>query len=413
MKGMAAAMLVLALAATPDVRYFRYERPLENVPSQPMQTCVVADADLYAHASAQLADVRLYRDGVETPYAVHVAASAAEAEQALEPLNLGVRGGETVLDAAMPAGSYSDVRLAITEQNFLATVTVTGSQTKDAQDATKLGSYTIFDLTRQKLGRSTVLHLPPSNFAYLHFSIAGPVAPQSVTGLSVLRAEAGPQQFVTVAESTTVMQKGRTSVVEFTVAAHVPVDRVAFDPGPRPVNFTRDVSLVALPESKDEENAFRAASNGNLLRVHSVQNGHAIDEERLALDAPGADFDTRARWTVTVENGDDAPLALRAVRLQMRQRELCFDAVAGAAYALYYGDSALSAPQYDYARLFALQAGAARATLGRPSANPRYQPRPDQRPFTERHPALLWAALALVVAVLATVALRSARRVAD
>ena len=55
-----------------------------------------------------------------------------------------------------------------------------------------LGSYTIFDLTRQKLGRSTVLHLPESDFGILHFRIAGPIPPESVVGLSVERLPAKP-----------------------------------------------------------------------------------------------------------------------------------------------------------------------------------------------------------------------------
>jgi hypothetical protein len=47
------------------------------------------------------------------------------------------------------------------------------------------------------------------------------------------------------------------------------------------------------------------------------------------------------------------------------------------------------------------------ATLGAEMANAAYQPRPDERPFTEKHPALLWAALIVVIALLGAVALRS------
>ena len=93
----------------------------------------------------------------------------------------------------------------------------------------------------------------------------------------------------------------------------------------------------------------------------------------------------------------------------MVERNLCFDAAAGAAYSLYYGDPALAAPQYDYARLFAQQPGAAAARLGGENANPGFRPRPDERPFTERHPALLWIALGAVVLVLGGVALKSVK----
>jgi hypothetical protein len=39
-----------------------------------------------------------------------------------------------------------------------------------------------------------------------------------------------------------------------------------------------------------------------------------------------------------------------------------------------------------------------------------WQSRPDDRPFTEKHPALLWAVLIAVVVVLGAIALRSAKR---
>jgi hypothetical protein len=47
------------------------------------------------------------------------------------------------------------------------------------------------------------------------------------------------------------------------------------------------------------------------------------------------------------------------------------------------------------------------AQLGAEVANPSWQARPDERPFTERHPILLWIALVLVIALLGAVAFRS------
>ncbi len=186
-----AVLLLLALAApTPEIRYFHYERPLENIPQTAGQACLALDAGVFAHAEPELADLRLYRNSTETAYVIQTSAPTAAAEQSINPVNLGRRGGQTVFDADMPAGNYSDLQLDITGHDFIATVTVTGSQAQDGSAGTKIGSYTIFDLTKQKLGRSTVLHLPESDFRILHFSIAGPIAPDSVNGLSVVRLAA-------------------------------------------------------------------------------------------------------------------------------------------------------------------------------------------------------------------------------
>ena len=413
-----AVMVLLALAAaTPEVRHFRYERPLTGAGGRAGQTCAVPDATLYAHAAPGLADVRLYRDQasgpVETPYAVWQAPAVAPPDRTIPPLNLGRKGSQTTFEAEMPQGRYSDVQLDISAKNFVATVAVTGAQTSDGREGTELGLYTIFDLTAQKLGRSTVLHLPESDFRYLYFGIQGPVKPADVHGLVAERAPASVQS-VTVAATNQAVQKGRQTTLQLRVPARVPVDQVEFLVGAEPRNFSRGVMVSVRPapgkQGADEEATAPGETSGTLLRLHAVQDGHPIDEEQLSLDAPHVDYgDAATQWTVTIDNGDDVTLDILGVRLEMSERKLCFDAAAGATYTLMYGDAALAAPQYDYATLFTPDAKAAAATLGPERANPAYQVRPDERPFTERHPILLWMALILVVVVLGGVALRTAK----
>jgi hypothetical protein len=144
--------------------------------------------------------------------------------------------------------------------------------------------------------------------------------------------------------------------------------------------------------------------------VHSEQNGHRIDDERFAIDAPAVDFGAPTKWTVKIDNGDDVPLTLESVRLQILERSLCFEAAPNTRNTLFYGDPALAAPRYDYATLFTPQADASTVTAGPEQPNPIYEPRPDVRPFTEKHPALLWMVLIAVIALLGGIALRSARR---
>ena len=417
--GAAALMLFLA-AASPDPRYFRYERPVQNAPQRGGQTCVVLDPGIFAHSASNLSDLRLYRGSAESPYSnespyvVRLASPQQGAAKSIAPLNLGTRGGQTVFDAPMPAGEHSDIALEVTAHDFIATVTVSGSASPAGAAEIKLGNYTIFDLTRQKLGRSTVLHLPQSDFPYLHFQIDGPLSPENVTGLSAERLPDAEPKYEIVGQSSTVAQKGHSSIYKIIVPPHVPVDRVAFNPGSEPAMFSRDLTITVTPISRPptdiDEAPQQATSWGSILRIHSTQDGHKLDEERLAVDAPAGDFDTQAAWEITIENGDDAPVRMDSVRLEMLQRRLCFEAGGAAAYTLFYGDAALSAPSYDYAKLSTPEADATVATLGPEEANPTFQDRPDERPFTEKHPALLWAALVAVIALLGLIAVRSAGR---
>ncbi len=413
MKLITAVLLLGVAAPAPELRYFRYERSIEIPPQASGQTCVVLSPAIFSHAATQVTDLRLYRGNTETPYVIQRSAPVAPSQEIIAPLNLGRRAGQTVFDLAMPAGRYRDVDLAITGHDFIATVTVSGSQ-QQASARTKIGSFTIFDLTRQRLGRSTVLHLPDSDFRFLHFSIAGPIAPEDVSGLSIERMPASEAKYQTVAETSQVAMNGRDSVIEFTVPSHTPVDRVVLVPGASPTSFSRDVRISISPISQQRspdsvEPPRQIPAYGSFLRVHRLQDGHRLDEERLDIFTPEAEFDTPAKWTVTIENRDDTPIQVSSMRLEMLQRSLCFDVSEAAVYTLHYGDSVLVAPRYDYASLFALQSNAAKANVGPERANPDYQERPDSRPFTERHPALLWVALAIVILLLGAVAFRSAK----
>jgi Protein of unknown function (DUF3999) len=409
-----AAFWLLAIAVA-DVRYFRYERPIVGIPSQASQTCVALDGTVYAHSQPLLSDLRLYRDGKETPYAVRIAEPVAAATKNIAPLNLGEQGGHVVFDAAMPERAYNDVELDVAAHDFIATVDVFGSQSQTGGSSTKIGTYTIFDFTREKLGRSTVLHLPESDFRYLHFRVDGPLKPDDVTGLSLTPSAEAKPHYVTVAESTQVIEKNRETLTEFSLPANVPVDRVEFVAQAQPVNFSRDVTVTVTAQKSDQAGESREAeastSSGSVLRLHGVHNGHQIDEERLSVEPPVSATSYATEWAIKIDNGDDVPLQLQSVRLQMLERTLCFEATPGASYTLYYGDSSLTAPRYDYATLFSPEVNAARAALGPEKNNPDYRPRPDERPFTEKHPGLLWTALVLVVVLLGGIALRSAKQV--
>jgi hypothetical protein len=94
-------------------------------------------------------------------------------------------------------------------------------------------------------------------------------------------------------------------------------------------------------------------------------------------------------------------LHIAAATVMAPVERVVFEAAAGRRYRLTYGDTRRATPTYDLARtvgdaeLFA--ARALPAALGPPSITP-FQAK--DRPWTERHPALLWGGLLAVVALL-------------
>jgi hypothetical protein len=113
-------------------------------------------------------------------------------------------------------------------------------------------------------------------------------------------------------------------------------------------------------------------------------------------------------WRVEVVNGNDAPLAEVKPTLLTIPYFVLFYPQAGRSYRLFYGNSAAKLPAYDLARTFDYRAepGARIATLSAEEPTENYR---DPRAYSERHPVLLWIALAIAVALLACTALRTLR----
>lgn len=414
MKLLCVLLLLAAVDSTPEIRYFRFQRPVQLPANTAGQTCLVPDEQAFAHAAPGLADLRLYRGSEQVPYVLRNASPRSTPRPAIKPLNLGRRGKQTVFDANMPEGEYRDVDLPVTGHDFLASVSVSGSQ-KATNAATHIGTYTIFDFTSQHLGRSTVLHLPASNFRVLHFVLSGPLLPGQIGDIFATPQPAAAPKYFTLQETAPFVQKGHESVAELTIPPHVPVDRILLDAPAQPANFSRPVHIAIGREIKNStgENQLETpltTAFGDILRVHRVFEGRPVDEEHLFLDTPEIFYDGPTHWTITIDNGDDAPIQFTPVRLQMLERDLCFEAAAAASTTLYYGDSALNAPRYDYALWSASHPDALTASLGPETPNSAYRQRPDERPFTEKHPELLWTVLIAVIALLGLIAFRSARR---
>ena len=212
-----------------------------------------------------------------------------------------------------PRGLYNGVELDLSTHDFIATVDVFGSQSQTGGTSIKIGTYTIFDFTREKLGRSTVLHLPESDFRYLHFRVDGPLKPEDVTGLNLSRSAESKVRYITAAEGAQVIEKNRETLIEFSLPPNVPVDRVEFVPQAQPVNFSRDVTVTVTPQTSGRAGeggeAGPSTSYGSILRLHGVHNGHQIDEERLSVDPPVSATSDATEWVMKIDNGDDTPLA--------------------------------------------------------------------------------------------------------
>ena len=408
-----------------EPQHLRYERAVALPEGASGQACVVLDATVFAHAAAEsLNDLRLYakNSSVEVPFTLTESATQHPEEEPAQVRNVTGHNGEVSFDIVMPPQPYTAVVLNLAAKDFLATAQVFGVQ--GAGKRTDLGSFALFDLGTQHLSRSTTLSLQESTFPELHIDLHLKPAPGSqghdlgpaiVKGASVPPSREDQTLYTTVAKTEQIAQYGHESVATIRILAHVPVERVSLSLGPSfDKNFARTVHITATPDAAQDKEAIETV-RGEISRVKLAADSNSevpIDSRRMSIDAVlGADLRSDATVVLEVENGEQEPLPLRSVRLEMRQRRICFDAVAdGAPYILMYGDALLRAPLYSYARQFTVAVQPIAATLGPEEVNPAFVARVDRRSYSERHPELLWVVLLAVLAILGSVALRNNRR---
>jgi len=304
---------------------------------------------------------------------------------------------------------YDHIALRLATKNFVAHARVEGQDDLHGKNWALLGESILYDLSKENLGANSVLRLPLSTYKYLRVTIDGPVKPADVVGASsefrqeqkaVWRNVGGAPTIAEmpagVARNDSSRRSGKGTELTFTVPENVPVNRVTVDIDPAQPNFRRSVQV------EGDKDAY--IGSGEISRVHMVRQAQKIDTDDYDVS-----FSTVGHKTIKViiDNGDDPPLKIRSARLQQLEHRLYFDAPASGALTLYYGDEKLDPPVYDYAKLFLLAKDAAPAQLGAEQSNAAFTGRPDERPWTERHPAVLWIAIVAAVLILGAIALRS------
>jgi hypothetical protein len=384
------------------IPYFTNVRDVEV--SQPdHQNYLVVDEEIWAHARPDLADLRLYDGDVQVQFALSEQYGGVSTEQQEgKILNLGSIAGHTEFDIDVGAITEDDqVHLRLDAKDFVATASVAGLNALGQGPTTELGSSTLYDFTREALGSNSMLKMPPSSFRYLHVKLSPGIHPQQVKGATVSNLHEKQAGWTNVGSCAPPEQELRSTVITCDHPDNVPLNRIWFQVAPAQINFRRGVNILDGKGS--------LVSVGDISRVRIDRAGMLVTSEDLGVNVI---VKPAGRLTITVDNGDNPPLQLTSVQPLSVERRVYFDPQGKTTLKLYYGDEKLSAPVYDYARFFHLDESAVQAPLGPGAHNDAYTPRPDKRPWSERHPAVLWAAMLLALAALTAVAIRGLKQAA-
>jgi hypothetical protein len=238
------------------------------------------------------------------------------------------------------------------------------------------------------------------NSRYVRIRISEPNEQFPVTGVRVLFQASSTPDRTQIAASfspVSIPAAGESAWQADVESSSLPVSQVRFSTDTD--EFYRAVRILGSQDGKQ----WSYVSSGTIFRY---REGDKV-RQSLQLDFPECQGDPFLR--IEVVNGDDRPLANLKFALYGLPRLLVFRQEAGRPYRVLYGNQKARAPQYDLAHY--LDAGPPKPayrilTLGGEELTSNYA---DPRPFTERHPILLWLALALAVILLAYTAVRTLR----
>jgi hypothetical protein len=392
--------IVLAISASPS--YFKYRRQAQPINSTG-QHYIVVDEVIWRHARPGLNDLRMYAAEKEVPYKLIVEIGGSETEQkqfrVLQPASI---GGKTQFLLDMSGfDEYDRIHLTLATENFVAHARVEGQDDPHGNKWALLGTTTLYDLSDEKLGSNSTLQIPLSAFKFLKVTVDGAVKPSDVKNGMAGATRAQKAVWRDVTSPARLEQHAKETVITFDVPANTPVEGLTLDIDPTQPNFCRQIEIRG---GKDEPYGSQQIS-----RIHLLRNGQKVDVERTSVELCG---NCQGTLKAVIHNGDDPPLKISGAHLQQWERRIYFDSQADERPWVYYGDEKLGAPEYDYAKLFQKDARVEPVALDLEVNNAAYVPRPDDRPWSEQHPALLWIAILAAVIILGAVALRSLKTTA-
>lgn len=358
----------------------------------------IVDGPLYRDSAAGLDDLRILRDGTETPYVIQVLNGT---RRTLEPtakmLNKAYvpgSGVQAILDLKGHP-EHNRLRVGSDLHNFKETVRVETSDDQHTWALVQSGGL-IFDVQRDDhSANETTVSYPTSTRRYVRLTIAGWSDPDNLQAVWVSAyRETGATRDVIATLTPSVHEDSKTQTTELIFDLGFggqPFDQIdlSVDPG----EFSRTVEIGATNDLRHWY-----ANSGSVI-------SRTAEGEQLSLTMG----ETTGRYLkIVVANADSAPLHFGAAKLSGVRRVVKFPSLQPGNYFVYVGNPSARQPSYDFARV--LPAGKpGEASLGEPTANPLF--RVPDRPWTDRNPWLLNGVLVIAVLAMGLVTMRMLKKV--
>lgn len=391
------AFTIAAIArADFDPAHWQFRRAISLDKAAPVASFIV-DYTIYQGSRARLSDLRVLRDGIETPYLVRTLSGSRE-ERELRPalLNKAVVPG-TGLEATLDLSAHpthNRLRISTRQKNFKQRVRIETSDDGRTWAIARDDGY-VFDFSQgdRQLSALTVDY-PVSTRRFVKLTIVGWTDAEYLDSawLTYYTSTSGvADPLATIAGTATEDLKTQSTLLTGDIGFDgLPHDRlqILVDPG----LFYRTVEIETSSDAKN----WAFAGQGVISRT--------AEREETILYFP-EQWERYVR--VRILNHDNPPLHVRSVILSAYRRQVEFPAAATGQYSIYYGNPDAKQPVYDFAHTVPQGAEPMDAKLAAEQPNPQYQkPKPPETPWTDRHPTVLYVILIAAIVVMGAAAVK-------
>jgi hypothetical protein len=405
MKKLASSLLLGALLLQADFQLsaWKYRRPL-SIDGSARLAVLNADRGTYVRSQPGLADLRIVSGQDEVPYVLEkMSGSNSREDVSSSVADQGAtssRGLELTVDVG-DGHRHNGIRLSTPRSNFRQRVGIATSDDGRRWTRVRDDGY-IFDFSADDR-QVSVLYVgyPVSTRRYVRVTVYGWNDPKGVTGCWVTIEESRPPVRDAMASlKAEPRQDPKTQSTVYTWdlgTSGIPHDELSLD-----VDTAAFQRAAAVETSVDGTN-WSALSLGVISRFPK--------EESLTLDFP----ETFQRYLrLRIYNRDDRPLAVTAATLSVIRTRVKFKPAGAGPHWMYYGNPQARAPSYDLRDLLAREAPLPETAIaaGTEQPNTLYREKPPPaKPWSEKHPEILYVTLALAVVAMSIVTVRFLRKV--
>lgn len=358
-----------------------------------------------------LADLRLYNgQGSEIPYALRIRRDVDENREVevrvFNKARIGPTTSEMSVDLGDSPGEHNEVEIESSGSNFRRRVEVEGSDSNKEWRTLKTGGVIFSFESQNNTVESKRVSYPASRYRYLRVRVfadeLSDKQPPVIAGMKVMMSfhEKGELTAWSVPVPPYQLLRNNSSPASawiIDLGGRVPCDRLAIEVADD--SFSRPFRIDVL----DDPQNVRFVTSGELNRSDG--------EPRRPLIVTFENEIYARKLRLMITDYSNQTLSISSIEPGAPERQLVFELKETSAQPLrlYYGDTRLSAPHYDFEKDLQskVSVGPVRCNAGTPADNPGYKPEP--LPLTERIPWLIYVLLTASSVALANILMSLAR----